>query len=459
MKRGRLHFFGVMIIVCMTINANAQQEATLYFMSYVPQSSYLNPAFIPKQKLSIGIPGSSVFVQYGNNGFSYTDFVSKQGGVVTADLDKLYGSLKDKNYIVNATQADLLRVNFRLTPKLFFLINATAKSYSSVMLPKELAGILLKGTTPLVASSSSFALEGESTTYGELGVGAAYQVNPKLSVGGRVKFLTGIVSGSTESARGNIALDNNYSVTLSADANIRTSGIKNIENGKISDYLKNSGLSFDLGGTYRLLKNLTLSASVLDIGSISWQNDLNAYSLDSRKANYTFKGIDLQKVLDGDDNYLTAEGDSLKKHFTFKETTTAGYSTLLPAKAYLGGRYNLKERLSVCALLFTEQYRGRFLPGFSASLQKDFGRWVSTSVSYSVINGIFNNIGGGLSLNLAPVQLYFVGDNLLSAPFSINSIQNFNLRFGLNLIFGAEKPNKKETYNSGSKTKPKTKRR
>jgi hypothetical protein len=99
------------------------------------------------------------------------------------------------------------------------------------------------------------------------------------------------------------------------------------------------------------------------------------------------------------------------------------------------------------------------LPGFSASLQKDFGRWVSTSVSYSVINGIFNNIGGGLSLNLAPVQLYFVGDNLLSAPFSINSIQNFNLRFGLNLIFGAEKPNKKETYNSGSKTKPKTKRR
>ena len=142
--------------------------------------------------------------------------------------------------------------------------------------------------------------------------------------------------------------------------------------------------------------------------------------------------------------------DSLKKHFAFQEGIGNKYSTALPSKIYLGGKYQLRERLSVGALFFSEQYKSRFSPGFSLSVQKDFTRFISTSLSYTFNNGIANNFGAGLSFNLLPVQIYVVGENLLGAPIYlvkdqnlnsyVYSTQNFNLRFGINFIFGKSKP-------------------
>ena len=60
----------VFFLLGLSVCANSQQEATLYFMNGIPQNSYLNPAFIPTSKFSFGIPLSSVYVQYNNNGFS-----------------------------------------------------------------------------------------------------------------------------------------------------------------------------------------------------------------------------------------------------------------------------------------------------------------------------------------------------------------------------------------------------
>jgi hypothetical protein len=57
--------------------------------------------------------------------------------------------------------------------------------------------------------------------------------------------------------------------------------------------------------------------------------------------------------------------------------------------------------------------------------------------------------------------LYFVGDNLLRAPLVvakdknvnayINGMQYFNLRFGLNFIFGREKVQEKQPYSKKAK--------
>lgn len=456
------------ILILNTVEVIAQTEPTLYFMSSVPQSTYLNPSFSSNYKSSFGLPGSSVYLQYGNNGFTYNDFVMKQNGVLTADLNKLYGNLKDKNYLMSAAQVDLLHINLKLSSKFHLMLNATAKTYSTIMFPKELAGIFINGTTPLVNTSTAFSMEGESLSYTELGIGGSYQATKKLAIGARLKVLTGLVSGSSQSATGKLAVDDNYGITLSSSADIRTSGYQTIDKNKFSDYLKNSGVAFDLGGSYQLLKNLTISASVLDIGSISWKNDLYSYKLDSAKAKYTFRGIDLQQVLNGNSDYLSAEGDSLKRYFTFQESATSSYSTMLPGKVYLGARYNLREKLSVGGLVFAEQFRGRFSPGFSASLQKDFGRVLSTSVSYTIKNGSFDNLGAGLSLNLSPVQLYLVGDNLLNIPISllkdptinsfINGSQNFNFRFGLNFVWGREKTVERKNYTQKGKgrAKPKT---
>lgn len=103
------------------------------------------------------------------------------------------------------------------------------------------------------------------------------------------------------------------------------------------------------------------------------------------------------------------------------------------------------------------------MPGFTASINKEFGRRVGTSLSYTITNNSFNNIGAGLSLNFAPIQIYFVGDNILRMPLSlmagknlnpyVNSLQYFNFRMGINFIFGRDKVQERQPYPKTAKSK------
>jgi hypothetical protein len=123
----------------------------------------------------------------------------------------------------------------------------------------------------------------------------------------------------------------------------------------------------------------------------------------------------------------------------------------------------LLRNLNVGAVIFTEKFQGRVSTGASASLIKHFGKLMTTSISYTVSNRSYNNIGAGLSFNFAPVQLYIVGDNLVRIPASListghinsylNSSQVFNLRFGLNLVWCWDKgkdriPRNTKPYNN-----------
>jgi hypothetical protein len=87
---------------------------------------------------------------------------------------------------------------------------------------------------------------------------------------------------------------------------------------------------------------------------------------------------------------------------------------------------------------------------------------LSTTVSYTASNRSFNNLGAGLSLNLAPIQIYVVGDNLLRMPLSaiahqnmnefLNKTQVFTLRAGVNFVWGWTNDIKKESFNSKQKS-------
>jgi hypothetical protein len=249
---------------------------------------------------------------------------------------------------------------------------------------------------------------------------------------------------------------------LQGAADVKTSGLHNLDSSDYEagdhwrDYLNNNGFAFDLGFTYKATDRFMIGISAIDIGGITWKNDTYGYQVDPRTASYTFAGIDMEKILDGDTDYFDAELDTIENRFELKEGKIGSYRTPLPTKFYVSGTYRLARNFNAGVLLFAEKFAGRFAPGFSANLCKDFGRRFTTSVSYTISNRSFNNLGVGLSLNLPPVQIYVVGDNLLRAPLAlladknlnsyVNSMQNFNLRAGLNFVFGWDKTQEKQPH-------------
>jgi hypothetical protein len=154
-----------LVVLFLTLGAgaaSAQTEATLYFMNSLPQVSVNNPAFVPRYNFSIGLPViSSIAAGYSNNGFSYNDLITRSNGEVKADLSKWVKALTGKNYITTSVQVDLLRVGFRINPKLYLQVSATAREYTRLLLPKEFASLFVQGTAPLLGTSAHFSPQGE----------------------------------------------------------------------------------------------------------------------------------------------------------------------------------------------------------------------------------------------------------------------------------------------------------
>ena len=464
----------VFLLLSSSFSAIAQIEGTLQYMNSLPQVVINNPAYVPKYKFSLGLPFSSLYQGYTNNGFSYNDLVTRKDGQVKADLTKWIKNLPEKTFIAPAASIDFLRFGFKVNPKLYITANVTAKEYGYLKIPKDLASVFVQGNAPYVNSTINFSAAVEALSYLETAVGASYEVNKKLRVGGRIKLLHGMVSATTQVSDISIAVDENYHMTASADLLVKTSGVNSITNSgyefskEWKNYLKNRGMAIDIGATYQLLDKLTLNASLIDIGGIKWRNDLYQYSLDKAKANYTFSGINATDLINGTANdFIDAQVDSIKSNFKLQEGSTNSFRTPLPGKIFLGGNYELMRNLNVGTVFYAEKFHEKFSPGWTTSLNKNFGRAISTTLSYTISNRSFNNFGAGLSFNLAPVQLYVVGDNLLRIPGSlvvhknlnnyINTAQVINIRLGLNFVFGWDKGGipapKTKSVNPQSKTK------
>ncbi len=421
-------------------------------MNSLPQFVEANPSFIPRYKTAIGLPAISSFGGvYANSGFALDQYITKVDGVSKLNLTEWTQSLAEKNYLNVSAFADVFRVGLRVSPRWYITASSTVKGYNSSMIPKGLAALLVDGTASIVGSYSNTSPQQEFISYLQTGIGAAYALNDKLTLGGRVKYLNGLGNMTTEASSVIVEVDNNYNISITGDARLKASGIS--EDYNLGDNLgNNTGWGFDLGATYKFMDKLTISAAINDIGFITWRNQTKQYALDPTKAKYVFQGFDMNQLFNGNESYLQQQLDSLVDRFEMSEAPAESYTTSLPTKYYLSGRYELIPKLSVGALFFGETFRDRFSMGMTAALNKDFGKWLSTSFTYTMSNNSYNNIGLGMSFNLSPVQIYFIGDNLLMAPVSmvageglsgyLNSSQLLTLRAGINIVFGWDKISK-----------------
>ena len=200
----------------------------------------------------------------------------------------------------------------------------------------------------------------------------------------------------------------------------------------------NLGFGIDLGVQYRLLENVTLYASVLDLGFINWKEGHNVFM----NADYDWDGIDFTNQIK-DDSFDAMEefSDELEKEFVLTKKDE-GFIQALPAKLFIGGQYKVKEWFTAGLLSRTQFYNGRVYSSLTASGNIAATRRLSASLSYSVLNNSYTNVGLGVTAQLGPLQLYMVTDNIFAA--NLATTQLVNARFGMNIRVGLKKKRKLE---------------
>lgn len=456
----------LMIFSGITGSVKAQVSQTLYFMDRIPQSSFLNPAFGHHHNFHLGLPMISSFnVNTRTNFVNFNDLFFKhpqQDSLISflhpdADINDFTSKLRDRNKLASDFYANLLSFGVR-ADRSFFSFSISERASMRGMLPKDLILLGLHGNSQFAGKSADFSSIGIDLNYfREYAAGYSYQVDDKLNVGVRAKLLFGKANISfsdsditlyTDPESYNMRLRSNFTVNMSMPVTI----VRN-EDGEIEEFephfgngayspanfifnSKNAGFAMDLGATYRLMEEVTLFASVTDLGFIGWKEDVYNITMDE---DFEFEGIDLSAAFDQADDSKPADNflDSLQGRFNLDDTRNS-YNRGLPARVYLGGSYKLNQMLSFGLLSRSEIYSGGFEQAVTLSANSNIGRWLSASMSYSVMNNSYNNLGLGLALRGGGFQLYVVSDNL-STAFMPHRTKNAHVWFGLNLVFGHRK--------------------
>jgi hypothetical protein len=424
----------IILIVASFASANAQQSLTLYNMDMISQSNQINPSMIPGNRSYLGIPAlSGTRLMFTNNSFSWRDLHKVGTDSVTIDVDNAISKMSDNNFISLGIKLSLIEAGFTVK-KSYLTFNVAEKVNFNLTFPKELFELLLQGNAQFIGKEVDLhSLAFDVTHYREYAIGITRPVSKKVTMGAKLKYLYGMenVSSGSNSFSFYTAPDD-YQLEITSGYVINTS-LPEGGNGFISGS-HNSGFGGDLGVTYSMNEKWKLNASVVDLGYIKWGG--NVKNLTMLPGTYTFAGVDIAEFM-SDTSSMGSLTDSLSTAFTPVETTN-GYTTSLPANYYANVSYAINAKTNAAMLFHGESFHGSFQPSVTASINSRLTDHFSASLSYSMINHHFDNVGAGIVAHAGAFQFYLISDNWIG---TINPLSNHitHVNFGFNLAWGRPK--------------------
>jgi hypothetical protein len=449
----------VAFLIIIGTQVKAQRTDAMYFVGNSSQSSLYNPAKQGDYNMYISLPIISKFsFDFHTSGFCWKDLINQNPNYpdsLRMDIDGFSKKLKDDNFIDNSFTMDLLGFGFRINDKNFISFNLLLNVDSRLNFSKGLFDLLVYGTDNPNNSLKFFNNKLiDATAYISPSVSYSYKIDDKWTVGARLKMYFGLANINTK--KSDISLQfNDDDITAIGDIDIREANAfykygfttltdgDSVEDGEfesskiMSNIMKNKGYGIDLGVTYKLREDMELSASVVDLGRITWKS--NAKNIKSRRPNesVTFSGVNTNydDLSDDVSDYLDDMADSLKHAFDLETKTMSSYTTHLPTKIYLGYSWNFQGHNYLQALL-----KGRSIGGtFEKSLMIAYAfktSFLDVSVGNTINNKFFNP---NVTLSLTGGGINFYVGTTINSSLNMANASGFSIYTGLGIVVGKHK--------------------
>lgn len=449
----------IVLASLISFNLTGQSDLMLYNFSSIGQSAHVNPALEQQTRIWVGIPViSGVHFHYHNSGFALIDLFER-GTDINQNKDRLILSLNDRSQLAINQSIDLLGVGFRAF-KGFVRVGATQQIDYRMTYPADLFRLVNFGnTTPENRNLDVGGFTFESLVRTNYYVGYQRKVNEKLQLGGTLKFIVGQANTHVDKMKANIVTTDSSTLNVETDVLIRSGGISGFFDSEdgfdfgSSFFSSNIGFGVDLGASYDINEKWNVSASVLDLGFINWKTNTKDYISNGQ---FEYTGLEANLTDDKPIESFEDITDSLEAAFDFKEVSGNSYNRSLSSRVFLGVNYHLNERHTFGLLYHGRIWENSLYNDFSANYQGKLLRNLQLSLSYSVINGTYNNVGAGLMLKAGPMQLYLLSDNVLHLLMYEN-LQTSNVRIGLNVaLFEKKDKSLKKTKKTKKKSKETT---
>lgn len=449
----------------------AQQVNSLYFLEKTPFHTKWNPAMAPSRS-GIGVPGSSIGFSFRSDlAFSDIFYPSADGSTLLnvlhpdlpqTDKDAFLENMGTAADFGMSMNMDLFNLGLKMG-KMYITLGSSMVSDFGVGMPKDLFKLIMSGP----GTSGTLDLKEmniNSMTYLKTGAGLSLKLSDKLSIGGTVNYLMGVsdirlgfdefsvnATGSSwdVTTKGNLKVIAPEFIQLKYDSEdyidfqrmneiIDNSYFETLPQDLQNDFMgtlptAGTGLSFDFGLTYKPLNFLTLSAAVLDMGSIKWKQEcINQATSDG---SFTYSGTDLSSDAEETD----PTGTLVDMMHLKKVDSPEAYSSSLTTKVNIGAEIGLpSNKLSFGVLSQTGISENGKYQDFMFSANLKPMSLIQTAFTYSLLHGAMSSFGAAVNVKLLFLNLYVAADYI---PLKVNPqyipINNsyFNLQTGFNLMF------------------------
>ena len=433
MKQKALYMAAVAALILLPSGLRAQNLKSGYFVEDYTYRFQMNPAFGNSQNfVSMPALGNLNIGMHGNLGIS--DVLYNVDGKTTTFMNpgisaqEALSKINDVNRIGTIDKIGILSGGFKAFGG-YNTVSVNVVADVSAKLPGEMFNLLKNGVANNTYNLGDLRAYGAA--YGEIAFGHSRDIRQVkgLRVGAALKFLLG--GGYMDAHMRNADLmlgENEWTITTDADMRASVKGLsyktklnKNTGHRYVNGIdvdntgLNGFGMAIDLGAVYETpLKGLTVSLALLDLGFISWSNDVLA-STNGVKTfttdRYTFNPDDDAP------NSFKKEWERLRDDFS------AIYE--LDDMGDQGGRTSMPH----ATLNIGAQYA---LPMYD---RLTFGLLNSTRIA-----GSFTTTDFRLSANIAPCKVFSGGINLGVGTFgaSFGWVANVHLT-GFNFFLGMDR--------------------
>lgn len=450
----------IIALVLTSVTMSAQNLRTGYFLDGYSYRYQFNPAFQ-------GDRGFISLPVFGRIGFGaetslaikdilYPTSSGTLGTFLHPDVsDNLVLKNLGKRTMVNTNiDLNLFALGFRVK-KTYHTLDMSLRANADMTLPGDIFRFMKVGGSDGNTMYDFANLGLSSDMYAQVAYGFSRRFLDTFNVGIRVKALMGLASARTDIGNLSLKLDKDQwmvhaagSATFSSIPAMMIAGNEDVDIiNEMMSMMKspNIGFAADLGVSVDLFKYLTLSASIIDLGFIGW-NNVGIYRLKNEP--WVYEGFDISATPgeSADMNeQLNAKLEELGALFNFSEITPetkAKYRQKLSMTLHVGveARLPFYERLSA-GLLATHKVNGphswtegRF------SVNWALLRWFSLAANYAV-SDFGQSYGGAVNLHPKGFSIFLGTDSF--RPFTsfsttmvpLNDL-NTNVVFGLNFPFG-----------------------
>ena len=451
----------LLAIILFSFNFTEAQYAyqqTLYYN--VPQAKYTNSGIMPEYKGYFSIPLLSGYgLTASNSGFAFNDLF-EDGNI---SPESFLNALKDKNLLKVGNSLDVIAFGFKVG-KNFISFNVSPKTDLNLGYNKSVFDFLLNGNAAYIGKSISldgFSLD--ASAYIETGLGYTREVNDKLSVGGRVKLLSGLGNVKADFNGVSLFTDSvDYSLTATSNFSINAYGTF-FGNDEIAESMgnpsyfnpKNLGMGIDFGASYQFSEKLNFFGNIVDLGFLKWSE--YGETLYNDGVPFKFEGLPVDELI-GSDNNTDLVGDlmdTLDATFNLKRSQLS-YTTALKTKLFAGASYDLNNFITFQGMLHGRVYNKRVYPMYMFAGGLNLKKWLTAKLTYNGTNKTYDNIGAGLVLNAGALQFYAMVDNIHGLT-QVDYTRNLAGSFGFNIVF-REKDDKKVNKAKGKNSKAENKK-